>query len=195
MSPQSFTCTRTEGTSTLNTLHCQYHHILCTIQPPMYYVMISGLSHRETLLGQLTSYLRSLRDNYTTLTSSQPHLPSHSHAHSDPAQIAAAEKLAPPTGKNLPQVVNNIVWTRQLEAKVSVECVCHCMCFVIPHACACPSHTVAGTFLHVVFPHISPFPSSLCLSPPLPSPPLPSSSIPLLPIFRCQILSVQLKLC
>ena len=97
----------------------------------------SGLFHRESLLGQLTSYLRSLRGNYTTLTSSQPHLPSHSHAHRDPAQIAAAEKLAPPTGKNLPQVVNNIVWTRQLEAKVSVktDIVCHCVCFSC--ACAC----------------------------------------------------------
>ena len=152
----------------------------------------SGLSHRETLLGQLTSYLRSLRDNYTTLTSSQPHLPSHSHAHSDPAQIAAAEKLAPPTGKNLPQVVNNIVWTRQLEAKVSVktDVVCHCVCF--PCACGCPSIILAGTFLHV--PHLSR--SSSLLFPPLPSSllSLPPSS-PLLPIFRCQILSVQLKLC
>lgn len=74
--------------------------------------------HRETLLGQLTSYLRSLRDNYTTLTSSQSHIHTLTHGHGDPAQIAAAEKLVPPTGKNMPQVVNNIVWTRQLEAKV-----------------------------------------------------------------------------
>ena len=75
--------------------------------------------YRETLLGQLTSYLRSLRDTYTSLTSSHTHLPPSSHHHSgDLAQVAAAEKLAPPTGKNMPAVVNNIVWTRQLEAKV-----------------------------------------------------------------------------
>ena len=77
---------------------------------------------RETLLGQLTSYLHSLRDTFTSLTSSssQPH-PSHSHVHRDPAQIAAAEKLAPPTGRNMPQVVNNVVWSRQMEAKVGVH--------------------------------------------------------------------------
>ena len=75
---------------------------------------------RETLLGQLTSYLRSLRDTYTNLSSSHPHIPS-SHPHRDPAQLAAAEKLAPPTGKNMPVVVNNIIWTRQLEAKVRVK--------------------------------------------------------------------------
>ncbi|CAI8019648.1 Cytoplasmic dynein 2 heavy chain 1, partial [Geodia barretti] len=76
------------------------------------------MPERETLLGQLTSYLRSLRDTYTNLSSSHPHIPS-SHPHRDPAQLAAAEKLAPPTGKNMPVVVNNIIWTRQLEAKVS----------------------------------------------------------------------------
>ena len=95
-------------------LHFSFYHFFPTIL-------------RETLLGQLTSYLRSLRDNYTSLTSSHTHLPSHSSSHRDPAQIAAAEKLAPPTGKNMPQVVNNIIWTRQLEAKVS-----HCV-FNIEH--------------------------------------------------------------
>ena len=32
---------------------------------------------------------------------------------------AVQQSDAPPTGKNLPEVVNNIVWARQLEAKVS----------------------------------------------------------------------------
>ncbi len=37
----------------------------------------------------------------------------------DPAQLAAIERQLPPTGKNMPEVVNNIVWTKQLEFKVS----------------------------------------------------------------------------
>ena len=150
--------------------------------------MSSGLSHRETLLGQLTSYLRSLRDNYTTLISSQPHLPSHSHAHSDPAQIAAAEKLAPPTGKNLPQVVNNIVWTRQLEAKVHVntDVVCVSLCVSRVHVHVHQLY-IAGTFLHVS--HLSrstSFPFYL-LSPPISSPLLPPlPSFPSSGVRYCQ---------
>ena len=36
---------------------------------------------------------------------------------SDPRHRAVAEQQATPTGKNMPDVVNNIVWCRQLEAK------------------------------------------------------------------------------
>lgn len=42
----------------------------------------------------------------------------HSDAPADPAQQAALEQQVPPTGKNMPTVVNNIVWTRQLDSKV-----------------------------------------------------------------------------
>jgi dynein heavy chain 2 len=60
---------------------------------------------RETLLGQLTVYIRQLRDDFVSRTS-------HS-----------GDK-GPPKGKNLPEIVNNIVWVRQLEAKVSNFSIC-----------------------------------------------------------------------
>ena len=56
------------------------------------------LSYRETLLGQLAVYIKSTREDFTQKTSSQREIPQ---------------------GKNIPQVVANIVWARQLEAKVS----------------------------------------------------------------------------
>ena len=52
--------------------------------------------YRETLLGQLQVYMKSIKDDFNLRTS----------------------ESKPPTGKNLPEVVNNIVWVRQLEAKV-----------------------------------------------------------------------------
>ncbi|XP_033632471.1 cytoplasmic dynein 2 heavy chain 1-like isoform X2 [Asterias rubens] len=54
------------------------------------------VSERETLLGQLQVYLKSIKDDFNIRISD----------------------TGPPTGKNLPEVVNNIVWVRQLEAKV-----------------------------------------------------------------------------
>lgn len=74
---------------------------------------------RETLLGQLSGYIRSVRDDFASRSSSGP--AHHQRRLTDPTQAAAAEKQAPPTGKNMPEVVNNIVWTRQLEAKVSKD--------------------------------------------------------------------------
>ena len=70
---------------------------------------------RETLLGQLTGYIRSIRDDFTSKSPVSPR-----HKRGDPASAAVAEQQAPPTGKNMPDVVNNVVWTRQLEAKVHV---------------------------------------------------------------------------
>ena len=87
-------------------IHCRKHLVQSFIHP----------SHRETLLGQLSGYVRSVRDDFTSRSSSGP--AHHQRRPVDPAQAAAAEKQAPPTGKNMPEVVNNIVWTQQLEAKV-----------------------------------------------------------------------------
>ena len=64
---------------------------------------------RETLLGQLTGYVRSICDEFNTKSVNL----SHHHI------AGSSEQQTPPTGKNLPRVVNSIVWTRQLEAKVS----------------------------------------------------------------------------
>lgn len=54
-------------------------------------------AERETLLGQLTDYVRTLKSNFKTKSESTS---------------------GPPKGKNLPEVVNNIVWARQQESKV-----------------------------------------------------------------------------
>ena len=57
------------------------------------------LYFRETLLGQLRVFIKQIRDDFIQKT-----------GHGD----------SPPKGKNLPDSVNNIVWVRQLEAKVSL---------------------------------------------------------------------------
>lgn len=72
---------------------------------------------RETLLGQLTGYIRSVRDEFTKKSSISTH--HQLSASVDPKALADAENQAPPTGKNMPKVVNDIVWIRQLESKVS----------------------------------------------------------------------------
>ena len=58
---------------------------------------------RETLLGQLTSYVRSIRDEFGSKSSS----------------VLTIGGTDEPSGKNLPRVVNSVVWTRQLQAKVT----------------------------------------------------------------------------
>ena len=66
----------------------------------------------ETLLGQLSSYIKQLREDFTTHYIGSP-------AHQSQHQLRNyQDQGAPPTGKNLPEVVNNIAWARQLEAKV-----------------------------------------------------------------------------
>ena len=71
---------------------------------------------RETLLGQLSGYVRSIHNEFTTKSQNAAKVPQQ--APTDPSQAAAMEQEVPPTGKNMPMVVNNIVWTRQLESKV-----------------------------------------------------------------------------
>ncbi len=65
------------------------------------------LLYRETLLGQLTGYVRSIRDEFSTKSASSSNIAS------------GHEQQVQPSGKNLPRVVNSVVWTRQLGAKVS----------------------------------------------------------------------------
>ena len=62
---------------------------------------MSFLFCRETLLGQLQVYMKTIKEDFNIRISD----------------------TGPPTGKNLPEVVHNIVWVRQLEAKV---CRIHC---------------------------------------------------------------------
>ena len=60
---------------------------------------------RETLLGQLTVYIKSIRDDFVAKTQG--------------SFGGGNNSSGPPKGKNMPEIVNNIVWVRQLEAKVS----------------------------------------------------------------------------
>ena len=53
---------------------------------------------RETLLGQVLVYVRQIKDDFNQ-------------------RVGGSKNV--PKGKNLPESVNNIVWVRQLEAKVS----------------------------------------------------------------------------
>jgi len=59
------------------------------------------VTERETLLGQLTVLIRQMQDDFNQ-------------------RVSGAKET--PKGKNLPEVVNAIVWVRQLEAKVSLYC-------------------------------------------------------------------------
>ena len=55
--------------------------------------------HRETLLGQLQVYVRQTRDDFVS-------------------RSGGTGSKGPPKGKNLPEMVNCVIWVRQLEAKV-----------------------------------------------------------------------------
>lgn len=58
---------------------------------------------RETLLGQLTVYVKGIRDDFVSRTQQT---------------YSGSKEGGPPKGKNMPEIVNIIVWVRQLEAKV-----------------------------------------------------------------------------
>ena len=60
---------------------------------------------RETLLGQLTVYIKEIREDFVSNTQS--------------SYSTGRDGSSPPKGKNMPEIVNNIVWVRQLEAKAS----------------------------------------------------------------------------
>ncbi|XP_065833043.1 cytoplasmic dynein 2 heavy chain 1-like isoform X2 [Oscarella lobularis] len=66
-------------------------------------------SERETLLGQLAAYVKSMRDDYSV------------HSGSGAASLSSNEtrdSVSAAKGKNLSDVVNNVVFARQMEAKV-----------------------------------------------------------------------------
>ncbi|CAI9593488.1 unnamed protein product, partial [Staurois parvus] len=59
------------------------------------------ITERETLLARLLDYIKDIQSDFET------------HCHGLPG-----ESSGPLSGKNLPEVVNNIVWVRQLQLKV-----------------------------------------------------------------------------
>ena len=85
--------------------------------------LLYHFAFRETLLGQLSVYIRQLRDDFMQKTSSSGG--------------------GVPKGKNLPDTVNNIVWVRQLEAKV---CIFLLKCGML--SCDTHTHTHTHTYIH-----------------------------------------------
>ena len=55
---------------------------------------------RETLLGQLQEHVRGLKSDFQS-------------------RSTFAKGEGPPKGINMPEVINHVVWARQLQAKVS----------------------------------------------------------------------------
>nr|XP_032832089.1 cytoplasmic dynein 2 heavy chain 1 [Petromyzon marinus]XP_032832097.1 cytoplasmic dynein 2 heavy chain 1 [Petromyzon marinus]XP_032832104.1 cytoplasmic dynein 2 heavy chain 1 [Petromyzon marinus] len=74
----------------------RYRELLC--RP---HISQELLSERETLLAQLTEYNKSVWADFNKRSHGVP-----------------GESTGPPAGKNLSEVVNNIVWVQQLEAKM-----------------------------------------------------------------------------
>ena len=62
---------------------------------------LCSIFNRETLLGQLQEFIKSMKDDFMARS----------------GQLSQS-KQKPPRGKNLPEVVNDIVWARQLQTKV-----------------------------------------------------------------------------
>lgn len=56
------------------------------------------------MLGQLTVYIKGIRDDFITKTQN--------------SYSGNKDGSGPPKGQNMPEIVNNIVWVRQLDSKV-----------------------------------------------------------------------------
>lgn len=56
------------------------------------------------MLGQLTVYIKGIRDDFITRTQN--------------SYSGSKDGSGPPKGRNMPEIVNNIVWVRQLDSKV-----------------------------------------------------------------------------
>lgn len=65
----------------------------------LYWYNLSALCFRETLLGQLTVHIKSIQEDFSS-------------------KSGGYSSSEVPKGKNLPNVVNSIVWVNQLQAKV-----------------------------------------------------------------------------
>ena len=65
---------------------------------------------RETLLGQLTVYVKGIRDDFISKTQN--------------SYSGSKDGGGPPQGRNMPEIVNNIVWVRQLDSKVNKQNLC-----------------------------------------------------------------------
>lgn len=56
------------------------------------------------MLGQLTVYIKGIRDDFISRTQN--------------SYSGNKDGSGPPKGRNMPEIVNNIVWVRQLDSKV-----------------------------------------------------------------------------
>ena len=69
------------------------------------------------MLGQLTVYVKSIRDDFISRTQN--------------SYSGNKDGSGPPQGRNMPEIVNNIVWVRQLDSKVCVELFYYCLFSVV----------------------------------------------------------------
>lgn len=67
-------------------------------------LIFSTFCFRETLLGQLTVHIKSIQEDFSSKSGGY-----------------SGRSSEVPKGKNLPDVVNSIVWVNQLQTKVCIE--------------------------------------------------------------------------
>ena len=89
-------------------------------------IFASSFFLREMLLGQLSAHIKMIKDDFSSRTVVSP------------THLQQSNEPVPPTGKNMPQVVNTIVWIRQLEAKVSLTLHLFCNYFYHRSPRRCP---------------------------------------------------------
>ena len=94
-----------------NRLLVECSHLLARLPPKLICIFDVCFSSflftpcfRETLLGQLTVYVKGIRDDFISKTQN--------------SYSGGKDGGGPPQGRNMPEIVNNIVWVRQLDSKV-----------------------------------------------------------------------------
>ena len=79
------------------------------------------------MLGQLTVYIKGIRDDFITRMQN--------------SYSGNKDSSGPPKGRNMPEIVNNIVWVRQLDSKVWFQTITVNVIFL----------TILLLHLHVIF--------------------------------------------
>lgn len=85
------------------------------------------------MLGQLTVYIKGIRDDFITRTQN--------------SYSGNKDGSGPPKGRNMPEIVNNIVWVRQLDSKVRFQTIIVNIIFLtFTMTCIAVLHNVACAF-------------------------------------------------
>ena len=85
------------------------------------------------MLGQLTVYIKGIRDDFITRTQN--------------SYSGNKDGSGPPKGRNMPEIVNNIVWVRQLDSKVRFQTITLNIIFLtFTMTCIAVLHNVSCAF-------------------------------------------------